>query len=553
MSIRYYVNLFCLLASLAATSSAAARFNVTVDRNVHPNAVTGRVIVVVARSNTPEPRLQVAPNMTPIFATDVSNLMAGKPAVVDESSIAHPIASLDQLPAGDYFAEALLNLYQEFHRSDGHSVWVHFDMDGRPLQISAGNLYSDIKRVHLDPAAGFDVSLVLNHVIPAEPPEEDTKWVKHLKLKSELLSQFWGQPVYLRATVLLPKGYDEHPNVRYPVVYPQGFLGEPAFSFNDNPKEHENAQEAHRRGLQTGYEFYQSWISDHFPRFLAVTFIEATPFFPDGYNVNSANQGPYGDAITKELIPYVERTFRAITKPYARVLEGASTGGWGSLVLQLQHADMFGGAWVFYPDPIDFRRYQMVNIYEDDNAYAPPGRAWITGERPMRRSDEGQVTVTNRQMRQFEEVLGTKNRSGYQLQAWEAIYGPVGEDGYPQPLWDERTGKIDRSVAMYMRDHGYDLRYYAEKNWQRIGADVTGKLHFTCGDMDNFYLNLAVSLFEQFSKSTTGPPMNATFIWGRPFKGHWWHPVSFADTLREMAKQISANAPSSDSREWMSY
>ncbi len=516
-------------------------------------ATTGRLIVVVARSGTPEPRLQIFANVTPVFGVDVSDLKPGQAAVVDATAASQPISSLDRLPAGDYFVEALLNVYQKYDRSDGHTVWVHFDMDGHPLQVSAGNLYSDVKRVHLDPASGFDIPLVLNHIIRSEPAEPDTKWLKHLTLKSELLTKFWGAPVYLRATVLLPKGYDEHPNVRYPVVYPQGFLGGAPFEFSDNPNEHENAAAVHRRGLQTGYEFYQSWISDHFPRFLAVTFVEATPFFPDGYNVNSVNQGPYGDAITKELIPYVERSFRAIGKPYARVLEGASTGGWGSLVLQLQHADMFGGAWVFYPDPIDFRRYQMVNIYEDDNAYTPPGRAWITGERPMRRSDEGQVNITLRQMSQFEEVLGSKNRSGMQLHAWEAIYGPIGEDGYPRPLWNKQTGEIDRTVALYMRDHGYDLRYYAEKNWPRIGPTVAGKLHFTCGDMDNFYLNLAVSLFEQFSHNTTAPPMNATFEWGRPFKGHWWHPVSFAGTLQEMGKQISANAPAGDDKGWLSY
>jgi len=544
--------LLCFLVSSLA-AFPATRFTVSVDKNTHPEPVTGRLIVVVARSDKPEPRLQIFANAAPIFGIDVSALRAGQQAVVDENALGQAVAALNQLPAGDYFVEALLNVYQKYNRSDGHTVWVHFDLNGQPLQVSAGNLYSDVKRVHLDSSAGWNVGLVLNHVIPREPEPKDTKWVKRVTIKSELLTKFWGAPVYLHATVLLPKGYDEHPNVRYPVVYPQGFLGAPAFEFNDDPNEKENAAAIHARGLQTGYEFYQSWISDHFPRFLAVTFIESTPFFPDGYNVNSVNQGPYGDAITQELIPYIDRNFRAIGKPYARVLEGASTGGWGSLVLQLQHADMFGGAWVFYPDPIDFRRYQMVDIYNDDNAYTPPGKAWITGERPMRRSDDGQVNITLRQMSQFEEVAGSKNRSGFQLHAWEAIYGPIGDDGYPRPLWNKQTGKIDHSVALYMRDHGYDLRYYAETNWSRIGPNVTGKIHFFCGDMDNFYLNLAVAQFEQFSKTTANPAMNATFEWGRPFKGHWWHPVSFAETVKEMARQISANAPAEEDKGWLSY
>jgi hypothetical protein len=260
-----------------------------------------------------------------------------------------------------------------------------------------------------------------------------------------------------------------------------------------------------------------------------------------------------GDAITKELIPYIEQHFRAIGKPYARVVEGASTGGWGSLALQLHHPDMFGGAWIYYPDPIDFRRYQMVNIYEDENAFKAPGSAWITGERPMRRADDGQVIWTNREMSKFEEVLGTKGRSGYQFEGWEAFYGPMDAEGYPRPVWNKLTGKIDHEVALYMRDHGYDLRYYAEKNWSTIGPLVAGKIHFMCGDMDNFYLNLAVYLFQDFANQTSNPQSDFTFEYGRPMKGHWWHPQNWADVVRAMAKQVSANAPEGESRDWLSY
>ena len=179
----------------------------------------------------------------------------------------------------------------------------------------------------------------------------------------------------------------------------------------------------------------------NFRAFLAVSFVEPSPFFPDGYSVNSANNGPYGDAITQELIPAVEKQFRAIGKGYARIVQGASTGGWGTLGLQLKHPDFFGGAWVFNPDPIDFRRWQLVNIYEDENAFYAPGRAWTQLERPFRRTVEGQATWTVKQVSHFEAVLGSKGRSGFQFGAWEAIYGPVGPDGYPRALWDKKTGK----------------------------------------------------------------------------------------------------------------
>jgi hypothetical protein len=542
--------LFAFLAILPAVF-AKTQFSVSIDKAVLSGPVSGRLILVLSRHETPEPRLLIAPDAMPMFGVDVDHLESA--AIIGPEAVGQPVDSIDQIPAGDYYAEAVLNVYKDYHRSDGHTVWVHFDMDGRTFQVSPGNLYSDVRKVHLDPKAGFDVSLVLNHLIPPSKPPTDTKWLKHVRIQSELLSKFWGVPVYLGATILPPKGYDEHPNVRYPVAYLQGFLGDAAFTFNDNPNARENAKAAHARGVETGYEFYQSWNSDHFPRFLGVTFVEATPFFPDGYNINSVNSGPMGDAVTKELIPYIEQHFRAIGKPYARVVEGASTGGWGSLALQLHHPDMFGGAWIYYPDPIDFRRYQMVNIYEDENAFKAPGSAWITGERPMRRTDDGQVTWTNREMSKFEEVLGTKGRSGYQFEAWEAFYGPMDAEGYPRPLWNKLTGKIDHEVALYMRDHGYDLRYYTEKNWSTIGPLVAGKIHFMCGDMDNFYLNLAVYLFQDFANQTSNPQSNFTFEYGRPMKGHWWHPQNWADVVRAMAKQVSANAPEGESREWLSY
>ncbi len=539
---------------LCSTAQGDARFEISYDKAVHPGPLTGRIILVIARRETPEPRLQIGPNATPIFGVDVEALQPGQATVIGESTFGHPVESLTQLPAGDYYVQAILNVYTKCERSDGRALWVHWDMQGNFFNSSPGNLYSDVQKVQLDPSAGYKISLRLNHVIAAADPPKETKWIKRIQIKSELLSKFWGIPVYLGATVILPKGYDEHPDVRYPVLYAQGYLGAPAFYFNEDPNSAKQ-QEGLRTSsnVQPGYEFFQEWTSDNFPRFLAVTFVEPSPFFPDGYSVNSANDGPYGDGVTQELIPYVEKQFRAIGKPYARILEGASTGGWGSLNLQLKHPDFFGGAWVFNPDPIDFRRYQLVNIYDDQNAFTAPGGAWIPGERPMRRSVEGQVNLTVRQVSQFEAVLGSKRRSGYQFNAWEAIYGPVGDDGYPRALWDAHTGKIDHEVALYMRDNGYDLRYYAEKNWAMLGPRLTGKLHFISGDMDNFYLNLAVYLFEEFAKKATNPKSDVTFDYGRPLKGHSWHSKNFADMMRDMAEHVKRNRPANDSLAWSKY
>jgi hypothetical protein len=245
----------------------------------------------------------------------------------------------------------------------------------------------------------------------------------------------------------------------------------------------------------------------------------------------------------QELIPYVETQFRIIREPWARVLTGGSTGGWISLALQVMHPDFFGGTWTYFPDPIDFHRYQLTDIYQDENAFEAPGFEYVVPERPMMRSAEGQVLVTVRQMSLLEEVLGSHGRSGQQYNEWEAAYGPVGADGYPRPLWDKLTGKIDREVALYMRDHGYDLTYNLEQNWPKIGRKLVGKLHLFCGDMDNYYLNLAVYRLEEFLKKTEDPYYGGSFQYGRPMKGHGWNPYTPSEMVKVMSAAIEKNRP----------
>jgi hypothetical protein len=391
----------------------------------------------------------------------------------------------------------------------------------------------------------------VDQVIPPVEVPADTEWVKHVKIQSKLLSAFWGQPIYLGATVLLPKGYDLHPTTRYPAIYIQGHFGLGApfgFTTENTPDAEEARQRRQATGTERGYEFYEAWNSEGFPRMLAITFQHPTQYFDDSYAVNSVNNGPYGDALLTELIPYLEEHFRLLPEPHARVLTGGSTGGWESLALQVHHPEFFGGTWTFYPDPVDFRRYQMTNAYEDDNAFLPPGQFWVTPERFFRRDADGQPLNTMRQLSQLDAVRGTKGRSGQQLGAWEAAYGPVGTDGYPKPLWDKVTGKIDREVAVYMREHGYDLRYYLETNWPKIGPQLVGKLHIYCGDMDNYYLNLAVYLLEDFLKSTKDPFYAGSVEYGRPMKGHGWHPMTNAQLVKMMADQVTRNTAKGDSR-----
>ena len=537
-------------ASVFATAllAQAPTFEVTVDPATRAAPLTGRLIVVVSKTAQQEPRMLIAPQGPAMFAIDVEQLRAGQPALVDtKSALGYPVP-LASLPPGDYYAQAIVNVYEHVKRADGKTLWLHMtDGTQEVMQIAAGNIYSEPQKVTV--GKGGTVKLRITKIIQASPRPRDTEWVKRVRIQSQKLTAFWGRPMYVHATVLLPKGYNERTSVRYPTVYTFGH--NVPFSLNpDSTRFRTNGQIHPVTGVETGYDFYKAWVSDNFPRFIAVSFEQATPFFLDSYSVNSASNGPYGDAMVEEVIPALEKQFRMIAKPYARLAEGASTGGWQTLALQLKHPDFFGGAWVLQPDPIDFRRYQLVDIYADTNAFVMPNTQVTTTERPFRRTVEGQVTWTLRQMSLFEEVLGTRVRANYQLTGWEAIYGPLDADGYPKPLWNKITGTIDREVANYMKENGFDLREYAQRNWATLGPKVAHKLHFFSGDMDDFYLNLAVYRFEEFLKSTPDGK-NVPFTYGRPMKGHSWHAFPWAEMVRQMGAHVQKHAPAGeDTKAW---
>jgi hypothetical protein len=543
-------------------AAQSTRFEVTVASSAHAEPLTGRLVVAVSKTEKPEPRLIISPRGPALFAVDLDQLAPGHAAVVDSKASSYPM-NLSDLPPGDYYVEAVVNVYQQFHRTDGHTIWVHMG-DGRVefFNFAGGNLYSDVQKVHID--GHSTVHITVNHVIQEEPRPVDTEWLKHVKIQSQLLTKFWGHPVYIYADVLLPKGYAEHPNTYYPVLFPLGHAPDP-FSFNpdsaserrggeQNPLELRRGARINRNsGLESGYDFYKQWVSDSFPRVIAVTLEQATPYFADSYSTNSENNGPYGDAFLQEVVPYLEQHFRIIPKPYARQVEGASTSGWQTLALVLQHPDFFGGGWVLQPDPIDFRHYQLTNIYADTNAFTIPDGMFTTTERQFQRTVEGQVVLTTRELSRFEDVLGSHGRSGYQLEAWEAVYGAVGADGYPVPVWNKQTGVIDHHAADNMRDRGYDLREYAQRNWPTLGPKLQGKLHFFAGDMDNYYLDLAVYDFQNLVDSSSNPHSDADFTYGRPMKGHGWHSYTWAEMVKKMAGAVKREAPAGESTAGWNY
>lgn len=544
-----------VVALIAPTVAPSQTFRLSFAPETHAGPVTGRAFVFISRTNREEPRLQSGPDRSsePFFGTDIAGLTPGQVVSIDRTSLGFPIASLSQLPAGDYYVQGLILPYTEFHRKDGHTIWAHMDAgEGQRFNASPGSLVSEVQRMRIDPAKNEVVTIVLAKVLPPIAPAEDTPWVKHVHITSKLATAFWGHPMPLGAVVLLPRGYDADPSKRYPVVYTIGhYRDAPPFGFTfagcDKPESPEaRAARLARTKREPGCEFQKAWTSGQVPEMIAVFIQHTTPFYDDSYVLNSANNGPYGDAITTELIPELDRRFRTIAAPYARILTGGSTGGWDVLALQIHYPDVFGGAWGLYPDPLDFRNYQFGNIYADTNAYVNDDGSWIRRDIPSSRTPQGLTELTVREENQAELVIASHGRSGGQWDGWQATWAPVGADGYPKPLWDKRTGHVDHTVAEYMRAHGYDLRDYLERNWRTVGPKLVGKLHIAVGDMDNYFLNLGVYRMEAFLESTKeagkGPYYAGTIDYGRPLKPHGWQPWTNQELLRIIAKQVRRTA-----------
>lgn len=522
---------------------------------LHAAPVNGRVYVVVTKSKDDPPEQLLEPETSPpFFAQDVTAMRPGRDVVIDARTPGYPLRSLADIPAGYYYVEALLTIYVRYPRADGHVIWAPAQWSAPTFSHEPGDIRSAIERVYLDPAHGIALHLKLDRRVSnrefdalSDPRGEgpNAPWIRHVRILSPLLTRFWGRPMYLGATILLPLGYADHPTERYPVLYNQGHFDQPTpWDFTADASTETPEAMADAGGTGTGYEFYEAWTSPNFPRFILVTFQHPCPYFDDSYAVNSANCGPFGDALMQELIPYVESHVRIIRKPYARLLEGGSTGGWESLALQVQHPSFFGGAWVFCPDPIDFRSFQLVNAYADDNAFSVPSPdGWQRYTRYWSRESTGQPIGTTQRLSEYERVLGSHGRSLYQLDGWWAVFDPVGSDGYPVPLWNMRTGVIDHAAVQYARDRGDDLRAYMQAHWTNLGPLLQGKLHFYVGDMDNYYLDLAVYRMQTFLSSTTDPRSDATFAFGRPMKGHGWHPMTWARLLEQMDRAVRAHAP----------
>jgi len=528
----FLVSFCALLATCQTTNSTADKSPVfSITFNGSENPIDGRLILMLSKNNEQEPRFQIqdGPKTQLAFGVDIEGVEAGQVMMVKGDAFGYPIQSLKDVPAGEYYVQALLHKYETFNRSDGHTVKMPMDRgEGQQWNRAPGNLYSTPKLINFDPAFAKSYDIVLDQTIaPIEAPE-DTKYIKHIKIKSKLLSEFWGRDMYLGAHVLLPEGFDEHPNVKYPLAIMHGHFPNDFGGFRMEPPDPNLEPNYSARFKLDGYnkivqqeahDFYKTWTGPNFPRVIAIKIQHANPFYDDSYAVNSENVGPYGDAITYELIPHIEKQFRGIGEGWARFVYGGSTGGWEAAAVQVFYPEEYNGAYIACPDPIDFRAYCLVNLYEDKNAYYLDSDFKQT-ERAGHRDYLGHVDATLKDMNYRELVLGSKGRSGQQWDIWEAVYSPVGNDGYPKRVWDKMTGEINPDVAQYWKEN-FDLAYILKRDWKTLGPKLKGKLHIYCGDMDNYYLNNAVYLTEEFLESTTDPYYDGEVDYGDRAEHCW--------------------------------
>jgi hypothetical protein len=506
------------------------RIDVTFAATARREPVTGMVYVALSRENDRTPIEQTGPAGTPLFSIEVEALAPGATATIDAGQRGHPVRSLGSIPAGEYWVQPFVNVYTRFPRADGRVVWLHMDQwEGQNWKRSPGNLYGEPVRVTFDPASSQPIRLVADKVLPPIEVPPDTDMVKRIRIQSQILTKWWGHPIYLGATVLLPKDYDSHPDVRYPVNYEQDH-----FSL------------AAPGGFGRGGELDSVWNGTDTPRMIYVTLQHPSPYYDDSYGVNSENNGPFGDAIMQELIPVVEQRFRVIREPWARMVTGGSTGGWIAVAHQIFYPDFYGGSFASCPDSVDFRYHQIVDIYKDPNAYFVD-RGWVRVERPAERRPDGNIAAMMKDENWFELVIGDRSRSGGQWDIWEATYSPAGPDGYPKRLWNKATGEIDHTVAEQWRK--WDLRNVLETNWPTLGPKIAHKLNVYVGDMDSYYLNDAVEKLNEFLQKADNPRFSGEIVFQRKAP-HCWGPRG-AELMKKMVAYIERYAPAgADLKSW---
>ena len=183
-------------------------------------ALDGRLFLLLSTDPSAEPRVQISNSVRTqlLFGMDVDGIAPGQPVTVDGTAVGYPVARLTDVPPGEYYVQALLHRYETFHLANGHTVKLPMDRgEGQHWNIAPGNLYSKPRKITITAEAAM-IPVVMDQEIAPIPQPADTKYVKHVRIKSQLLSAFWGRDMYLGAHILVPEGFDTHPEAHYPLA-----------------------------------------------------------------------------------------------------------------------------------------------------------------------------------------------------------------------------------------------------------------------------------------------------------------------------------------------
>ncbi|KAK7965806.1 uncharacterized protein PG986_000083 [Apiospora aurea] len=592
-----------LLASLLATADSL-RVQISLQNGTDDllsGKVDGRVVLMFAPNGT-DPLADIDVTSTPnymfgknVFGFDAADTIAFAGGSGDVNATGtggvygFPLVSMDDLPAGAYRVQAFLNLYDRVERSDGSVVHLKFPCgDGAPQVNGVGSLVTpavDVEVAEEDDGSPQTISLSFDSVTPIEAftgreigkceqgNYADTELLKYVKIRSAKLSEFWGRDMYVGATVLLPAGYDANDETtRYPVLYSQGHWPSGKGPFSYPTAAFSKVWDA---GMIPGDN---KTAARPAPKLILVRFRHEAPFYDDSYGVNTANLGPYGDALNDELIPYLDSLFHTIAAPYARIQEGGSTGGWISAASVIFRPDLFGACFSSYPDSLTFAKHQDISLYGNSNAYRNADDGSRIGSIRAFDSpgnDTETILATVEQENHWELVFGTASRSSLQWDAWNAVFGAQGLNGYPLEPWDKVTGEVYPDAVAYWKEMGMDIAEYIAGNWgssinasstnpsskKNLGEALRGRIHVYVGTHDDYYLNEGVAAFAQrVNAPQLGGPgwANITMTPGATHGGNYqrreiWNYLEFvADWVRahgpEGATPLSAEATSSANR-----
>lgn len=470
-----------LLSLLVINTVEAKDVSVTIT-SLQNEQKKGRLHLIFSKSDEQEPRFYSAwptQDIEPLFSADLSGLSKGQSINFDATTKGFPFDSLTDLPAGKWFVQAI------------------YDTDFLDSRINSPlNLYSDVITINHDGTSNLSIALSLSKRLPKETLPKEEKFLKFVKMPSPKLSEFWQADMYLRAGVILPKSYYDNPLKDYPVIFNIGGY---------------HARFSRAENLYKNEAFQQYWSAPNTPQ-MVIVFLDGEAPLGDSYQIDSANNGPYGQATWQEFLPFLTTKFNLADSAKSRFVTGCSTGGWVSLALQTYYPELFNGAWSFSADGVDFKYFQLVDIYEDDNAFVNENGML----RPSFRAKDGEVIFSIKREIMMENQMGRHDSyaySGGQWGGWNAVFGPKLANGEPSAIWDPRTGEIDKDIAAQWQK--YDLRAYTEQNWQTLGPKLQGKLHIWMGDMDNFYLNNAMHLYEDMLTKQKEPRSDANFTWVR--------------------------------------